>query len=145
MSYYSGFYGKIIVREEFYDIIENGLNLTESADPVFVLYEALDDEDRFDHGFSHIIWTMWSFARETGCWEFRMEYNERHQGCPHFCLIDLFIPYVAKEIIDLYFFEEGDSPPYRPHREILTILRQQIEHREETIKMICDELNTYRR
>ena len=145
MSHYTGYYGKIIVREEFFDIIENGLNFEATTDPVFLLYNNLDDEDRFDRGRdSRIIWKNWNFDRESGCWEFRVEYNERHQGCPHDNLIDYFIPYISKEIIDIYYFDEEDSPPYIPHREMLSFCRKQIEHREETIKEICDELKSYR-
>ena len=148
MSHYTGYYGKIIVREEFFDIIENGLDLTASTDPVFLLYEYLDDENRFDHGFSHIVWSNWSFDRESGCWEFRVEYNESHQGCPHVNLINFFIPYISKEIIDIYYFDEDHSHSFHPyimHRELISALQEEIERREETIKMICEELNTYRR
>ena len=44
MSHYAGYYGKVIVREEFYYIIENGLNLTENKDTVFMLYNNLEKE-----------------------------------------------------------------------------------------------------
>ncbi len=144
MSHYTGYYGKIIVREEFFDIIDSHINLTETNDPVFLLYNNLNDEDRFDPGRdSHIIWDEWSFDRGSGCWEFRVEYNERNPGCPHVNLIDYFVPYISKEIIDIYYFDEEDSPPYVPHREMLLSCRKQIEHREETIKEICEELKTY--
>jgi len=141
MSRYTGYYGKVIVREEFFDIIESGLNLTATTDPVFLLYNNLNDEDRFDWGWdSGIIWDKWSFDSESGCWEFRVEYNERHQGCPHVNLIDYFVPYISKEIIDIYYFDEEDSPPCAPRRGMLSLCREQIEHREETIKAICEEL-----
>lgn len=143
MSHYTGYYGKIIVREEFYDIIENGLNLTGTTDPVFMLYDNLEDKDRFDRKGSRIVWEKWSFDRESGCWEFQVEYNEIHQGCPHVNLIDYFIPYISKEIMDLYFFDECDSLPYIPHREMIASLRKQIEHREETIREIYEELYSY--
>ena len=55
MSHYIGYYGKIIVREEFYGIIENGLDLTGTTDPIFMLYENLEDKDRFDKGFGNLI------------------------------------------------------------------------------------------
>ena len=143
MSRYTGYYGKIIVRAEFFDIIENGINLTATTDPVFILYNNLADEDRFDQGGNgSIIWEKWSFDRESGCWEFRVEYNERRQGCPHDNLIQFFIPYISKEIIDIYHFDEEDSPPYIPRRGMLSFCREQLEHREETIKEICEELKS---
>ena len=144
MSYYTGYYGKIIVREEFYYIIENGLDISTTADPVFSLYKNIDDEDRFDRGFGNVSWDKWSFDRKNGCWEFRVEYNESHQGCPHVNLVNFFIPYISKEIIDFYYFDEYDSPPYTPHRGWIPFLRKQIENREDTIREICEELGSYR-
>ena len=104
MSHYKGYYGKVIVREEFYNIIENGINLTGTIDPVFKLYENLEDEDRFERGFSNLSWEKCSFDKESGLWEFRVEYNLSHQGCPDDYLIQYFIPYISKEIIEIYLF-----------------------------------------
>ena len=142
MSHYTGYYGKVIVREEFYSIIENGLSLEGTNDPVFKLYNNLRNEDRFDGGLSHLSWEKSIFDMESGSWEFEIEYNESHQGCPHVNLIDFFIPYISKEIIDIYYFDEFDSPPYIPHRELIPSLQEQIEHRDETIREICEELNS---
>ncbi len=146
MSHYTGYYGKVIVRQEFFDIIENGLNLSGTTDPVFLLYDNLNDEDRFDRGKdSHIIWEKYCFDRKNGCWEFQVEYNESNHGCPHVNLIDYFIPYISKEIIDFHDFDEYDPPPCIPGREMLSSLKKQIIHREKTIKEICKELESYRR
>ena len=141
MSHYTGYYGKIIVREEFYGIIENRLDLTGTTDPVFMLYKNLEDKDRFDKRFGNLIWEKWKFDKESGSWEFRVEYNESYQGYPHFNLRDYFIPYISKEIIDVFSFDEFD-PPDKPISLTLN-LRRQTEHREETIRKICEELNTF--
>ena len=142
MSHYTGYYGKVIVREEFYGIIENGLDFTGTTDPIFILYENLEDKDRFDKGSGHLILEKWIFDRESGSWEFRIEYNESHQGYPHINLIDYFIPYISKEIIDIYLFDEYD--PYKPISLTLP-LRKMIEQREETIRNIREELNALRK
>ena len=144
MSHYAGYYGKVIVREEFYYVIENRIDLTETTDPVFKLYDNLEDESRFDRGFRNLIWEKWIFDRESGSWEFRVEYNESHYGCPHVNLIDYFIPYISKEVIDIYSFDEYYPPPYKPISLTLS-LRKQIEHREESIRDICEELNSLRK
>ncbi|SCX79260.1 hypothetical protein SAMN02910292_00039 [Lachnospiraceae bacterium XBB2008] len=139
MSHYIGYYGKIIVREEFYGIIENGLDLTGTTDPIFMLYENLEDIDRFDKGFGNLIWETWRFDKESGSWEFRVEYNESHQGYSLFNLRDYFIPYISKEIIDVFSFDE-----FGPRNKSITkFLREQMEHREETVREICEELNTF--
>ena len=141
MSHYIGYYGKIIVREEFYGIIENGLDLTGTTDPIFMLYENLEDKDRFDKGFGNLIWETWRFDKESGSWEFRVEKNESHQGYSLFNLRDYFIPYISKEIIDVFSFDEFD--PRNKSINLTKFLREQIEHREETVREICEELNTF--
>ena len=141
MSHYTGYYGKVIVREEFYSFIENGLFFSGTTDAVFMLYDNLEKEDRFDGGFSHLEWEKWSFDRESGSWEFQVVYNEMHQGSPHVNLIDFFIPYISKEIIDVFSFDEFD--PRNKSINLTKFLREQIEHREETVREICEELNTF--
>ena len=64
--------------------------------------------------------------------------------CPHVNLIDYFIPYISKEVIDIYSFDEYYPTPYKPISLTLT-LRKQIEHREETIRDIREELNSLRK
>ena len=143
MSHYTGYYGRVIVREEYRELIEGRLIITDTSDPVFMLYKNLDDEERFDLKITGLNWTKWEFDKESGLWDFHVEYNERKQGTPHDNLIDYFIPYIAEEVIEMHYWDEYD-PSLDISSSLTSSLRQQIEHREETIMEICKELKSYK-
>ena len=140
MSYYVGNGGKIIVREEFRYMIENKLDFTGSTDPVFMLCSKMEPQYLFK---GTVIWEKWIFDRESGYWEFRAVYNMRHYGDPLGTLMDFVLPYISQEIIEIYGYDEEYARNWPVLNSWKKDLQEQIEHRDRTIKEICEEIKRY--
>ena len=142
MSYYVGCGGKIIVREEFRDLVQNRLDLTGTTDPVFMLCNDLGTDNLF---YRTVQWEKWNFDRERGFWDFRVVYNMRHYGDPIDTLLSYILPYISREIIEIYEYDEEHARDWPVDSSWRNTLQDQIEHRDRTIREICDELQKYRR
>lgn len=140
MSYYVGCGGIIIVREEFRYLIENKLNLEGTTDPVFVLCKDLGLENLF---YRTVQWEKWVFDRESGRWDFRVVYNMRHYGDPIDTLMSYVLPYISREIIEIYEYDEEHARDWPADRSRKETLQNQIRHRDRTIREICEELRKY--
>lgn len=144
MSYYVGFGAKVIVREEYRFLIENNFDFAESTDPILMCFDRLEKHELFK---TYVQYETYTFDKESGCWEFRYQYNMNPGIDSHIAVNDLFenslFLYITKEILEAWSFDEEEAFEWKAYGErLIQMLNSEINDREQLIENIKRELRS---
>ena len=144
MSYYVGFGAKLIVREEFRFLIENGFDFEGSSDLVLMCFDRLEEHELF---YTYVQYEKSTFDKESGCWEFRYKYNMNSGIDPFFAVNDLFqrglFLNIAQELLDAWNYNEYQSFEWSPYGDqLIQSLNSEINDRKQLIENIKRELKS---
>ena len=138
MSHYWGIRAKVIVREEFKDIIEEikdfsiFRNAGHLEDPILYLLKKWYDADEYHGCFEE---KEWKYDRDTGIWKFEYYYNLKYYESADI-IPDCLLPYLIKEIISATQWDDWEGEAESTYLE--KILQK---GREELVHDIINEIN----
>ena len=138
MSHYFGIKAKVMVREEFKDIIDDirdfsyFRNSGKIDDPILALLKEWYDVDNYIGCFNE---KYWKYDRDTGIWEFEYYYNDRYYRSANI-ICECLLPYLIKEVIS-----ETDWDDWEGSLERCSLKVSLLEKREELVQDIINEID----
>lgn len=140
MSHYYGIRAKVMVREEFKDIIENiedfsfFRNAKHLEDQILYLLKKWYDADEYVGCFEE---KEWKYDRDTGIWEFEYYYNDKYYESANIILYCL-LPYLIEEIFSVTLWDDWEGIWEGEVTYFENILQK---GREELVQDIINKIN----
>ena len=129
MSHYYGIRAKVMVREEFKDIIEDLEDFS-----FFRNARHLEDQILYVGCFEE---KEWKYDRDTGIWEFEYYYNDKYYESANIILYCL-LPYLIKEIFSVTLWDDWEGIWEGEGTYFENILQK---GREELVQDIINKIN----